>query len=314
MSIATPRIGEKLGPIEFTPDSEYVDEYADCTGAVAYLASRRALKDHFGHDIAPCTVADAEMGSALVRQRYGSSLGASLHASQTFEMWKPLAVGERCRITGHVRDLYERRGLQFMDVASECRTPSGGLVKGRYVRAFGIRGDREGSQRSAKRPRPTVDSFLTDNGADFGRVRADGARHMLSAGEVLRGHPITVTGEMTRRYALLKDPHRPSTIHTSASAAGARGYESPIVKGLMLSALEADYFLSVFGPQWYEGGRMDTRYLRPVAIDTELSLVAVVLDGGERRGDESRLATGLESQGTLLTSGKVMIDRSEYSA
>lgn len=292
-----PTVGAQLGPERIHVDAARVRAYLRCVNDSTFSEHAVVMERHFGHAIAPATVLDGEMGSLIFRKRYGL-LGDSLHAGQGFRFLRPLRVGAQYEMTAEVEDIYQRRGIEYVSVRSWCRDDDGEVcVTQCYLKALHVPTGRKGS--SGVRVMSLRDFVQRHNGKQDARFPAIGA--------VVAGGARTVDETNSRDFSRLKDSDMPDVpnIHTDPALAERRGFERPIIKGLLATVSEAQLYRELFGPEWYTRGRLSTTYVRPIPVGANLEAVGIVTDSANGR---ITVASAVAADGVVVSVGEAGIE------
>src|SRR5262249_20054142 len=127
-----------------------------------------------------------------------------------------------------------------------------------------------------------------------------------AVGAVVMGGERTVEMETSALFSRVKDtdlPRRPN-IHTSQEIASARGFASPIIKGLLTTVSEAQRYRETFGADGYTRGQLSTKYVRPCPVGASLKAVGVVVESDDT---QIRLKSAVSADGVIVSIGEAGI-------
>jgi hypothetical protein len=260
-----PAVGNRLGPKTVLITAESVSRYLASVGDTAFWDDSEPIARHFGFMVAPSSVIDGEMGSQLFRETYGT-LGESLHAGQEFIQHLPLRIGCEYKITAEIEEVSEKRGIPYITFRSWCRTDGEVSLETRHVKAVHVppRGGDGGQSREV-----CGDEVIA-------RYGGNDAAEFPEVGAIVRGGRREIDEEMCREFSDIKDKGRTDNIHTNEELARRRGFERPIVKGLVTTVSELQLLRRLFRADWYLRGHLATKYVRPAPVGAALEAVAVV--------------------------------------
>ena len=226
------QVGLDLGGHEYEITPELVADYAN------------GLDDHhpwytggspFGGPVAPAVILHSEV------YRFGGwylpNIWGNLHAKQEWELFAPIAVGERVTTRAMIVDRYVKRQRDY--VVSEVQvfaSASGGLLqRGRTHQSF-VQEVAEGQA-----------------AVDKEREKRADRRFETGAGEIAEEiAPLekTVTPEMCKTFS-------PGTnYHNDVEEAKKTGFPDIVVQGMMPICFLSEFMTRRFGEGWYAGGRM----------------------------------------------------------
>ena len=102
-------VGKRYPEVRFVVDAERVETFRRAVGGPSHgVPSTFATTAEF--EVFPRIVGDPEVGLDLLRV---------VHADQTYEHARPLAVGETLTIRSRIDDVRERGGLAFLVIRTE---------------------------------------------------------------------------------------------------------------------------------------------------------------------------------------------------
>jgi 3-hydroxybutyryl-CoA dehydratase len=210
---------------------------------------------------------------------------AGLHARMIFEFLEPVPLGSRVRTTGTVVDKYVRRDKPYMVTEYETRSEDGSLhTRGRFVQML-FRDEQAPPHGSAPRPEPEPPT------RDPAIASAEGRGGTLVVGDRLEGAPHTISQAQLDTYSGV----RPRSIHTDEEWAQAKGFPTTIAQGMMSTAYISALLTGSVGEGFVAGGRMDTRFLRPVLRGDTITASATVL-GFRSDGERTRIEFDVEAR------------------
>ncbi|MCH8994305.1 MAG: MaoC family dehydratase N-terminal domain-containing protein [Chloroflexi bacterium] len=189
----------------------------------------------FGGPVAPALILHSEVyrfGGWYLANLYGN-----LHARQEWDLFAPIAVGERVTTHSTIIDRYIKRGRDY--VVNEVQilgSASGRLLsRGRTYQSFLL---------DESRQEPAVDKQ---------REKSTKRRFEVGEGEFEEEiEPLekTVTLEMCKRYS-------PGTnYHNDVEEAKKLGFPDIVVQGMMTVCFLSELMTHRFGEGWFAGGRM----------------------------------------------------------
>lgn len=286
---AEPSLGDMFGPvrIELTPD--LVAAYVASTGDDTFDAHRGRMRLECGWDVAPPTIFDRDVGTRLASTRY--SIDFAMHAKQTLRWHKPLLCGASYSISGELHSIFESRGIRYFSIVSHVSGLDGSVsLESVYTRAFQF----PRSQHPGARREPlTLSMFLAKHACPGHRFP--------QVGGVLHGSSRLLNQSLMNLYS------GPSAnIHTDHWSASIRGLDGPIVQGLMALNVENALFRDVFGEAWYVSGEVSTTFIRPIAKDSILTPVSVVVS--EKNGEMTFASAVFDQHGLAVTISAVGVN------
>jgi acyl dehydratase len=232
-----------------------------------------AVEDHdpwffgpgpFGGPIAHPTLL-ANQALFLRHTRY--VVPAGLHTRMGFRFVQPIPLGVRARTTGRIVETYVRRDKPYMVTEFETAGEDGlVLVEGRFVQMLF---SNDTVPPSGSGPKPEAAPPGTDPSIS-GALGRDGLR--LEVGQRLGPLRRTVTQRQIDCYSGVK----PHSIHTDEEWAGAKGFPTTIAQGMMSTGYVSTLMTAAVGEGFIAGGRIDTRFLRPVCCGDTVTVEGTV--------------------------------------
>lgn len=239
----------------------------------------------------------------LFTTRYAASQVVGLHTSEELWFERPVEVGQQVRLSGRYVEKYERRGQGYVVMEAEARGEDGSVL----VRHRG------------------VEIMRTDPAAVGGRGSTAGGDGPRVSGEydtslplVERLHPQVAPGsglvplskeatvEQMAVFSRLGEFVR--NIHNDRDKARSAGLDVPILQGQQQVCYLAELMARCFGRDWFTGGRLKVKFLRPVKafevlavcgavrrVTQETSGVRIDLDVWIRRSDGDLVTVGWAS-------------------
>jgi 3-hydroxybutyryl-CoA dehydratase len=227
-------VGLDLGTHEIEITPELVATYAAGT-ADAHPWYTGASP--FGGAVAPALLLHSEVYN--YNEWYLPNVWGNLHARQEWELFAPVAVGERVTTRAMVVDRYVKRNRDYVVNEVQVYSPGGRLVhRGRTHQSFLLDESREG------------------HAVDKQREKSSERRFQIGAGEVAETiEPLEkqVTLEMCKTFS----PGR--SYHNDVEAAKKLGFPDIVVQGMMPICFVSELMTRRFGEGWFAGGRMDVR-------------------------------------------------------
>jgi acyl dehydratase len=102
---------------------------------------------------------------------------------------------------------------------------------------------------------------------------------MILQGKTFRFVSPRITADMTRCYGEVNNDT--NAIHYDAAAALAAGFPAPVMHGAISAAIVHQALRRAFGAVWTNRGKLELRFLKPVPID---SILTVEIDRVARQG------------------------------
>lgn len=222
----------------------------------------------------------------LFTTRYAASRVVGLHTSEELWFERPVEVGQRVRLAGRYVEKYERRGQGYVVMEAEaCDEDGNTLVRHRGVEIMRTRprevGGR-GSTGDGEGPRVTgqYDTSLS-------LVERFDATVVPGAGLVPLRKEATI--EQMAVFSRLGELVR--NIHNDLEKAREAGLDVPILQGQQQVCYIAELMARCFGPDWFTGGWLKAKFLRPVAAFEVLEVSGGVRDV---RHEDGRLRVELD--------------------
>jgi acyl dehydratase len=174
---------------------------------------------------------------------YLPNIIGNLHAKQEWEMFAPVAVGERVHSRAFVAERYLKRNREYVVCETLLFNESGAIVlRGRTHQSFlaaaaeGVVVDKEREKRGDRR-------FEVGEGG----------------GRELGGRPRTVTLEMCKAFSGPSENY-----HTNREMARALGFPDIVVQGMMALCFLSGLLTRELGEGWYRGGKMSVALVNVV--------------------------------------------------
>jgi len=166
---------------------------------------------------------------------YLPTIVGNLHAKQDWELFTPIAVGERVHTRAFVAERYRKRNRDYVVCETLVFGESGALaVRGRTHQSF-LAEEIEGVVVDKDREKRTDRRF--DVGHGDGREIAGDVR--------------TITVEMCKAFSGPSDNY-----HTNREMARALGFPDIVVQGMMALCFLSGLLTREFGTGWLRGGKM----------------------------------------------------------
>jgi acyl dehydratase len=239
-------VGRDYGGRELVIDRELVDAY------VAAVEGDAALyREH-----APALVLHSECYRDL--NWYLANIFGNLHARQEWEMFAPIAIGQRVSTRGFIRDRYRKRGRDY--VVKETRTLD---VTGRLL-------GRGLTHQSFLVERPAGSGDVVDKGREKSKERVF---EIGGRGRALEPLSRTVHETMCRLFSGPGDNY-----HTDRTAARALGFPDIVVQGMLPICFVSELLTRDLGEGWLAGGKMDVRIVNVLWANEHVTARAEMVD------------------------------------
>ncbi|MGH7859567.1 MAG: hypothetical protein ACREQY_19760, partial [Candidatus Binatia bacterium] len=225
-------VGKDLGGHEYEITPDLVSAYEEGTG------DRNPLY----REVAPALLLHSEC-YLFLQEWYLPNVVGNLHAKQEWELFAPIAIGERVRTRAFVAERYRKRNREYV----VCET----LV-------FGA----DGGLRNRGR---THQSFLAEDAVgmvvDKEREKRADRRFEVGEGEgrEIAGEPREVTLAMCKAFSGPGDNY-----HTNREMAQALGFPDVVVQGMMTLCFLSGLLTREYRLGWYRGGKMTANLVNVV--------------------------------------------------
>jgi len=127
-------IGREYPAISYEMGREKIREYARAVGDLnpLYLDEEAGRQSPYGDMIAPPAMASqyAVLPADLLfhDEEVGVDYEMLLHGDQDYQYFQVIRAGDRLQVKGRIKDIYEKRSLQFMIFESEVSNRRGEKV------------------------------------------------------------------------------------------------------------------------------------------------------------------------------------------
>lgn len=236
----------------------------------------------------------------LFTTRYAASQVVGLHTSE--ELWfdRPVVIDQHVSLSGRYVDKYLHRGQGSVVMEADARDPEGNvLLRHRGVEIMRTQPGEvagRGGAKSSDGPRVTG-----EYDASLPLVERLGGSAMAGMGLLpLRKE---VTFEQMAVFSRLGEFVR--NIHNDLDKARAAGLDVPIVQGQQQVCYLAQLGPRAFGADWFNGGWLKVKFLRPIAAFETIELGGVVREV-QRDGDRAVIDLDVwirNGEGALATIG-----------
>lgn len=274
--------GKFLGRREHVVDAAMVERYIAATGD-EHRWYREASP--WGGPVAPALLFHSEQYRFPVETWYLPQLVGTLHIRQQWELFRPAHVGTTVTTTLQVVDRYMRRDRDVVVVECGIFDGTGALLaRSRCHQSF--LSEHPGGEdvaapgRESERRTPEVERRITERLA-----------------------PVTHVVDLARCVAF-SGPN--VNLHTDLEAARDYGFPAIVVQGTMSTAFISQMMTQRFGRGWYEGGRLDLRFVNGLWCDETVAAAGFVTEElveGSRRRACAEVWTE-KAGGTKTTVGK----------
>jgi len=246
--------GKDLGIRKWTMSPEEIAQYMESTGD--YNAWYTG-DSPFGGPVAPALIVHSE--SSRFDGWYLENLFGNLYARQIWEIGKPIMPGQEMLSRARVADRYSKRGREYVVSQVEVNNASGELAaRGFHHQSFLLdqtSGKVQLTDPAGKKPsRPTPEP----------------------AGEEIP--PLTKKVDL-RMCNLFYDNAR--NYHTDKEASQELGFDEVVVAGPMSVCFISEMMTNHFGAGWYEGGRMDIKFINILWPDEPLTVHGLITERTE---------------------------------
>lgn len=274
-------VGKDLGSREFVATKEVLANYFKGLEIDPSRYSGYSRHLPYGTPVAPSmilAVADGGFPGAGFKNDFGN-----LWMRQEWDMQEPMVPGETYTCASRVLDIYSHRDRTVVKQEVTIQTPGGKMVaQGRHHQ-----------------------SYLLSQAAGEVKLRdpktKEGARRFaVPAGEPLEPIERTVTLEMCGTFF-----HGKANYHTDKGEAQRLGFKEVVVGGRMTMSYIGDIMDRRFGRGWYEGGRLDIKFVNIVWPNDRITARGVVTDRvRESGGTRAKVAVWVEkADGTVAIVG-----------
>ena len=248
-------VGKDLGGHEYEVTPELVARYEAGTGD----------RNERYREIAPALLFHSECYTFL-QDWYLPNIVGNLHAKQEFELFAPIAVGERVRTRAFVAERYGKRNRDYVVCETLLFRPDGAVaVRGRTHQSF-LAEAAEGMVVDKDREKRSDRTFAT--GAGTGRELAT--------------EPRRVSIEMCRAFSGPSENY-----HTNREMARALGFPDIVVQGMMSLCFISGLLTRELGDGWWQGGKMTVSLVNVVwcddVITSRAKVTSEVPEGARRR-------------------------------
>jgi acyl dehydratase len=126
--------GRKYSPMTYEVCKEKIKEYASAVGDLnpLYLDEEQAKSSKYGRIIAPPLFAVIYAKGVLETWVFDSELSLNLpmivHGEQEFEFLKIVKAGDIITTEGHIAEIYEKKGLDFIALKTISTNQQGEVV------------------------------------------------------------------------------------------------------------------------------------------------------------------------------------------
>jgi hypothetical protein len=249
-------VGRDFGGRTLEVDRELIDGYLAAVGETDPLYER----------FAPALVLHSECYRDL--NWYLKNIFGNLHARQEWELFHPVAVGQRVTTRAFIRDRYQKRGRDYVVKETWVLDENGKLLN------RGL----------------THQSFLGEaaleksRGADvIGKDREKSAERRFEIG----GKGGRQLGPLTKRVdqhmcRLFSGPG--DNYHTDRDSARALGFPDIVVQGMLPICLLSELLTREFGSGFLAGGKMDVRLVNVLWANEEVCARAEAVDESREAG------------------------------
>jgi acyl dehydratase len=126
-------IGRKTGPVVYEVEAWHVERFAQACGDTNPVYRDEAAARAAGHPRIPApTTFAAALRPEDPRSELGIDFRRIVHGEQSYELCRPLYVGDIVHVVAHISDIYEKTGkngtLAFVVMDVEGRTPTGEVL------------------------------------------------------------------------------------------------------------------------------------------------------------------------------------------
>ncbi|HEU4759979.1 MAG TPA: hypothetical protein VFT91_08375 [Dehalococcoidia bacterium] len=245
-------VGRYFGERQVDVTADLVSHYSE---SVADHYAWYSGESPFSRPVAPALVLHSEV--YRYQGWYLPNVYGNLHAKQEWELFWPIAVGERVTTRSTIVDRYVKRDREYVVNEVACFGSDGRLLnRGR-----------------------THQSFLMDGGAgglavDKEREKRPDRRFESGQGPALEELPALVkdvTLDMCQKFS---GPAK--NYHTDREAARALGFPDIVVQGMMSLCFLSEMMTERFGVGWYVGGRMSVNLVNVLWLGERLTCRGVV--------------------------------------
>jgi len=286
VSVLAELVGRTYGPFVVDTSATRVAEFADVTGD-----DPGRWSDH-----APPLFANAVLFAVAPAFLEDPSVvpftRALIHSEQSFAWHRPLAIGERLRVSGEIAGVRARGSLNLVDFALHAESDAGAWLAGDAVFLMSATAAAESEEEAEPafdlRPEmdgPAVPATLPGAGDAIDRLRCGASRFDLV------------------RYAAVTRDWNP--IHWDHAAAVSAGLPGVIVHGLLMAAWMARA-ATRYGASPRPLASMALRFRRPLRPGEPATVVGSVADVAT---DGADLDLILESGGERLVTGRARVTR-----
>jgi hypothetical protein len=252
-------VGRDFGGRTLTIDRELVDAYLAAVGVPLAIYER----------LAPGLVLHSECYANL--NWYLKNIFGNLHARQEWELFHPIAIGQRVTTRGFIRERYHKRGRDYVVKETWVLGDDGRLLnRGLTHQSF-----------LAETPQQASGGDVVDKSRE---KRSDRRFEVGGTGGPTIGPLEKLVDERTCR--LFSGPG--DNYHTDRAAARALGFPDIVVQGMLPICLVSELLTQEFGEGWLVGGKMDVRLVNVLWANERVAARAEVT-GESREAGRKRI-------------------------
>jgi acyl dehydratase len=239
-------VGRDYGEREVTIDRELVDHYVRSVEGDPSMYREQA----------PALVLHSECYRDL--NWYLANIFGNLHARQEWELFAPIAVGQRVTTRGFIRDRYRKRGRDYVVKETWTLDDAGRLLcRGLTHQSFLVE-------------RPGGDADVVDKTREKAKERVF---EIGGRGRALTPFARTVHETMCRLFSGPGDNY-----HTDRASARALGFPDIVVQGMLPICFVSELLAGAYRDGWLAGGKMDVRLVNVLWANERVTAHAEVLD------------------------------------
>ena len=252
-------VGRDFGGRTLSVDRDLVDSY------VAAVGSPLPLYERF----APGLVLHSECYRDL--SWYLKNVFGNLHARQEWELFHPVAIGQRVTTRGFIRERYTKRGRDYV-VKETWVLDDGGRLLNRGLTHQSFLAARAPEQASGG---DVVDKQREKRGDRSFQIGGRGGRALGPLAKLVDEHTCMLFSGPSLNY------------HTDRESARAFGFPDIVVQGMLPICLLSELLTAELGEGWLAGGKMDVRLDNVLWANEQVSARAEVT-GESREADRTR--------------------------